>query len=143
MRVFSPPRADAGSDVVSRAVLILQPAERNSRQLRGDGEVRLLEQALNFQEAHNDDLKTTAFGDGVWVMFDYNRGYAPDLESSGVMDIFRLPKFSYWFFRSQRDAGEAVAGRPLEPVIFIANYWTASSPARCGSSAIARRWPFI
>jgi len=106
----------------------LQPAERSSRQLRGDGEVRLLQQAMNFQEAHNDDLKTTAFADGVWAMFDYNRGYAPDLESSGVMDIFRLPKFSYWFFRSQRDAGEPVAGRPLEPVVYIANYWTSNSP---------------
>jgi hypothetical protein len=106
----------------------LQPAARSSRQLRGDGEARLLQQALNFQEAHNDDLKTTAFADGVWVMFDYNRGYAPDLESSGVMDIFRLPKFSYWFFRSQRDAGELIAGRPLGPVIYIANYWTADSP---------------
>jgi beta-galactosidase len=106
----------------------LHPAARSSRQLRGDGEARLLQQALNFQEAHNDDLKTSAFADGVWVMFDYNRGYAPDLESSGVMDIFRLPKFSYWFFRSQRDAGELIAGRPLGPVIYIANYWTADSP---------------
>jgi beta-galactosidase len=106
----------------------LQPADRSSRQLRGDGEARLLQQALNFQEAHNDDLKTTAFGDGLWVMFDYNRGYAPDLESSGVMDIFRLPKFSYWFFRSQRDAGEPVAGHPVGPVVFIANNWTPDSP---------------
>jgi len=61
------------------------------------------------------------------------------LESPGVMDIFRLPKFSYWFFRSQRDAGELIAGCSLGPVIYIANYWTADSPARCGSSAIARK----
>jgi beta-galactosidase len=106
----------------------LQPAERNSRQLRGDGEVRLLQQAMNFQEAHSDNLKTTAFADGIWVIFDYNRGYAADIESSGVMDIFRLPKFSYWLFRSQRDAGERVAGNPSAPTIFIANYWTAESP---------------
>ncbi len=106
----------------------LQPVERSSRQLRGDGEVRLLQQALNFQEAHNDDLKTTAFADGIWVMFDYNRGYAPDLESSGVMDIFRLPKFSYWFFRSQREPDELVAGKKIGPVIFIANDWTTNSP---------------
>jgi beta-galactosidase len=106
----------------------LQPGERSSRQLRGDGEVRLLQQAMNFQEAHNDNLKTTAFADSVWVMYDYNRGFAPDLESSGVMDIFRLPKFSYWFFRSQRDADEKIAGTPSGPVVFIANYWTPDSP---------------
>lgn len=106
----------------------LQPVERNSRQLRGDGEVRLLQQAMNFQEAHNDNLKTTAFADSIWVMYDYNRGYADDIESSGVMDIFRLPKFGHWFFRSQRDANEMVAGQPVGPVVFIANYWTPDSP---------------
>jgi beta-galactosidase len=115
----------------------MQPADRSSRQLRGAGEVRLLQQALNFQEAHNDDLQTPAFADGIWVMFDYNRGCAPDLESSGVMDIFRLPKFSYWFFRSQRDPGELVAGRPVGPVIYIANYGRPIRFWKCAYSAIA------
>ena len=95
--------------------------------MRGDGEVRLLQQALNFQEAHNDNLKTTAFADCIWVMYDYNRGYADDVESSGVMDIFRLPKFGYWFFRSQRDAAEPLTGDAFGPVLFIANYWTDQS----------------
>jgi beta-galactosidase len=105
----------------------LKPAERNSRQLRGDGEVRLLQQALNFQEAHNDDLQTPAFA-GIWVMFDYNRGYADEIEASGVMDIFRIPKFAWWFFRAQRDPVEIVAGKPVGPVAFIANDWTPASP---------------
>ncbi|KAA6323174.1 Beta-galactosidase, partial [termite gut metagenome] len=88
--------------------------ERNSRQPRGAGEIRLLQQAINIQEAHNDNLSTHAFADSYWVMFDYNRGYADDLEFSGIMDIFRLPKFSYYFFRSQQER---------VPELFIASYW--------------------
>jgi hypothetical protein len=61
-------------------------------------------------------------------MYDYNRGYAPDIEASGVSDIFRLPKFSYWFFRSQRDPAEPVAGSPVGPLVWIASYWTDHSP---------------
>jgi beta-galactosidase len=98
----------------------LTPAESNSRQLRWQGERALLQQATNFQEAHNDNLGTGALADGLWVMFDYNRGYAPDVESSGCMDLLRLPKFSYHFFRSQRDAS---AG----PVVFIASHWLRGS----------------
>ena len=98
----------------------LTPAESNSRQLRWQGERALLQQATNFQEAHNDNLGTVAFADGLWVMFDYNRGYAPDVESSGCMDLFRLPKFSYHFFRSQRPPTSG-------PVVFIASHWMPGS----------------
>ena len=106
----------------------LKQAERTSRQLRGDGEVRLLQQATNLQEAHNENRGTRAFGDGYWVMYDYNRGYATDLESSGIMDIFRLPKFSHAFFRSQRDPQEVLPGLAGGPMVSVATYWTAQSP---------------
>jgi beta-galactosidase len=98
----------------------LTPAESNSRQLRWQGERALLQQAANFQEAHNDNLATIAIADGLWVMYDYTRGYSPDVESSGCMDIFRLPKYSYHFFRSQRPAA-------FGPTVFIASDWTPSS----------------
>jgi len=98
----------------------LAPDAANSRQLRWHGEAALLQQATNFQEAHNDNRKTIAFADGLWVMFDYNRGYAPDIESSGCMDLFRLPKFSHAFLQSQRPPEE---GR----MVFIASYWTPTS----------------
>jgi beta-galactosidase len=98
----------------------LTPAESNSRQLRWQGERALLQQATNFQEAHDDNLGTIAFADGLWVMYDYNRGYAPDVESSGCMDLFRLPKFSYHFFRSQRAPATG-------PVVFVASHWMPGS----------------
>ncbi|HKJ03258.1 MAG TPA: glycoside hydrolase family 2 TIM barrel-domain containing protein, partial [Longimicrobiales bacterium] len=105
----------------------LAPDAANSRQLRWHGEAALLQQATNFQEAHNDNRKTLAFADGLWVMFDYNRGYAPDIESSGCMDIFRLPKFSHAFFRSQRDVDEDPSVAGAGPMVFIASYWTPDS----------------
>jgi beta-galactosidase len=106
----------------------LLQADRSSRQLLSDGEIRLLQQASNIQEAHNDNFNTPAFADGYWVMFDYNRGYAPDLESSGIMSIDRLPKYSYYFYQSQRSPDEVSEKFASGPMVFIASEWTQYSP---------------
>ncbi|MDR7120190.1 sugar-binding domain-containing protein [Rheinheimera soli] len=108
----------------------LKEEARTSRQLLSHGEARLLQQARNVQEAHNDNLTTPAYADGYWVMFDYNRGYANDLEASGVMSIYRLPKYSYYFFQSQRPASEQSDKYQSGPMVFIASEWQSGSSAQ-------------
>ncbi|VGO17788.1 Beta-galactosidase [Pontiella desulfatans] len=94
--------------------------ETSSRQARGFGEKRLLQQCYNLQESHNDNLGTYAFGDGYWVWNDYNRGYAQDIEYSGVVDLFRIPKFAYYFYQSQRDPAQGA-------MVNVASWWTPES----------------
>ena len=45
------------------------------------------------------------------------------------LDLFRLPKFDYYLFQSQRPPDVMVDGVSSGPMVFIANYATAFSPA--------------
>jgi len=108
----------------------LHAAWSNSRQLRAAGERGLCQQAWNHVTALDDTLSSPAVLDGQWTVFDYVRGYHPQRAACGVMDIFRLPKFSYHFYRSQRDAGEGGPGWTGGPEVFIASHWTEASSLR-------------
>ncbi|MDZ7373127.1 MAG: DUF4982 domain-containing protein [candidate division KSB1 bacterium] len=89
---------------------------------RRDGEVAMLRQALNHWESLNLNRSLPHLcGDGLWVAIDFQR------YPSGVLDYFRIPKFSYYFFQSQ---ASPLLEPPLGPgpVVYIANYWTEDSP---------------
>lgn len=106
----------------------LKKEETTSRQLRKHGEKRMLQMALNYQESHNQNQRgKSLIGDANWLMFDYNRGYANDHCSSGVMDLMRLPKFAYYFYRSQRPASENSNLFSSGPMVFAATYWQPDS----------------
>lgn len=110
----------------------LLPEAHNSRARRIDGEAKLLRQAENFAIALDDTLSSPAICDGQWAMFDYPRGYNPRQAACGVMDHFRLPKYAYHFYRSQRDIREGGPGWRGGVELFIASDWMP------GSSPIVR-----
>lgn len=120
--------ANEGFDQTTGAGVLA--AWANSRHFRGEGERALRQQALNHQLALDDTLASPAVLDGQWAAFDYARGYHPLRAGCGVMDIFRLPKFSYHFYRSQRGPTEGGAGWTGGPVVFIASHWTPASDLR-------------
>ena len=90
---------------------------------RGDGEANLLQQAFNHQEAHNLNRGVSDLcADGVWIFNDYGT------YESGLIDRVGLPKFSYYFYQSQRDPNvTSVADVNLGPMVYIANYWKSDS----------------
>ena len=98
----------------------------STRKKRGDGEAALLNNAWNAQWSHNRyrAYYPATMGDAVWSMYDYNRGCCDNICYSGVADIFRLPKFSLNFFRSQIPVGEPQPNGEMKPYVSIANFWT-------------------
>jgi beta-galactosidase len=90
---------------------------------RSKGEAAMLQQAHNHQESLNLNRSLPFIsGDGLWVAMDFQR------YPSGVIDYFRLPKFSCYFYSSQRSPGLIIPGISSGPMAYIANYWTEKSP---------------
>jgi len=90
---------------------------------RKDGERAMLVQAKNHQQSLNANRALPFLcGDGLWVGINFQT------YPSGVIDYFRLPKFSYYFYQSQRNPHLILDGIDSGPMIFIANYWTENSP---------------
>ncbi len=61
-------------------------------------------------------------GYGVWPAIAHNRGYHINPCWGGHLDLFRVPKFSYYFMRSQMDREQ------VGDILFVANWWSEFSP---------------
>jgi fibronectin type 3 domain-containing protein len=102
-----------------------------SRVAREDTDSNLLVQCDNFELSSSEDLGVSWFSaDALWVFADYT-GYLSSSTKCGAMDVYRLPKFSYYFFQSQRDPSPTVTNADVQtgPMIYIANTMQAGSPA--------------
>jgi beta-galactosidase len=98
---------------------------------RSNGEKALLQNAWNFQWEHNL-LRGPAYypwtiGDATWAFFDGFESFSKATSDWGMMDVYRLPKFSYYFFKSQLDPNAAAFGAGNKSMVYIANWWTQTN----------------
>jgi hypothetical protein len=102
-----------------------------SNQPREGGDNAMLIQANNIEDAESKNMALSWFSaDGYWHYADYTGFSSFGITRDGLVDMYRLPKLSYYFLQSQRDPGVVIAGIDSGPVVFIANQWTATSPTR-------------
>lgn len=96
----------------------------STRIRRGDGDRALMQNVWNAQWSHNryNAYYPQTMGAAVWSMYDYNRGCCDNICYSGTADVFRLPKFSLPFFRSQLPAGHFLPDGPMKYELFIASH---------------------
>jgi beta-galactosidase len=68
-------------------------------------------------------------GADLWAGIDCYRGYHRQPFLGGPIDLFRIPKFDYYMFQSQRPAKDLnIPGVDGGPMVYVANFATSYSP---------------
>jgi len=100
------------------------------RVARSWGEVPMLVQASTHMHSLNRIYQSDnrPAGADLWAGIDAFRGYHHQPFLGAPLDIFRIPKFDYFMFQSQRPPQPQPARTGSGPMIFIANYATFHSP---------------
>ena len=95
------------------------------------GESPLLQQAAI--RAHDlaslYDTPPIRLGAALWCGIDHQRGYHPDPFWGGLLDGFRVPRYSYYLFQSQYGPGFKLPGIATGPMLQIAHELTQVSGA--------------
>jgi len=100
------------------------------RVARSWGEVPMLVQASTHLRSLNRIYESDSrpAGADLWAGIDAFRGYHHQPFLGAPLDTFRIPKFDYFMFQSQRPPQAQPARTGSGPMIFIANYATFHSP---------------
>jgi len=93
------------------------------------GEHALLNQAKIRAHDLNDIFNTppVRVGAALWCGIDHQRGYHPDPFWGGLIDVYRMPRYSYYLFKSQYDPDFKLKGIETGPLVFITNELTQAS----------------
>ncbi len=104
-------------------------ASSTSRQAREAGDTAMLIQSGNIQDGESRNMALPWFtADGYWDYADYGGFSSYGITRSGLVDMYRIPKFAYYFLQSQRDPNVILSFADSGPMVFIANFWTPASP---------------
>jgi len=96
---------------------------------RADGEIPMLIQAQWYSDWMNGIYSSSKdTGICLWLAFDHYRGCSNETARQGIMDPYRLPKTSFYLFKSQNDPHLKIPGVKAGPMVHIANYLTPFSP---------------
>ena len=98
-------------------------ASSTSRVKIGQGMEKLLGETWNhvWSVNHLRPQLPSTMGYGTWEMFDHNVPYGEGLSASGLCDLMRREKPSFWFYKSQMEP---------KPYAKIATDWQPGPPTR-------------
>lgn len=93
------------------------------------GEQAMLNQAMVRARDLNEIYATPPkrIGATVWCGIDHQRGYHPDPFYGGLLDLYRLPRYSYALFQSQYAPDFKLSGIRTGPMVFIAHELSQAS----------------
>ncbi|MBO9154736.1 glycoside hydrolase family 2 protein [Chitinophaga sp. GCM10012297] len=77
-----------------------------------------------------DDIYSTPpkrIGAAIWCGIDHQRGYHPDPFWGGLLDVYRMPRYSYYLFKSQYSPGFQLKGISTGPMVYITHELTQVS----------------
>ncbi len=90
---------------------------------RAWGEKAMLDQSLRQARYLSQRFKTdkVRLGGAMWAGIDHQRGYHPDPFLGGHLNVLRLPRYTYYLYKSQNSPDYKIDGIETGPMVYITN----------------------